>query len=57
MKNKRPLALGMALGVAAGSVIGILTDNGGLWIPVGMAIGAGIGAAISKNSSHDNPST
>jgi hypothetical protein len=48
MKNKRPLALGMALGVAAGSVIGIITDNGGLWIPIGLAIGAGIGAAIRK---------
>ena len=48
MKNKRPLALGMTLGVAAGSVIGVLTDNGGLWIPIGLAIGAGIGAAIRK---------
>jgi len=48
MKNERPLALGMAFGVAAGSVIGVLTDNIGLWIPVGLAIGAGIGVAIRK---------
>jgi len=48
MEKERPLTSGLALGVAAGSVIGVLTDNIGLWIPVGIAIGAGIGMANRK---------
>lgn len=48
MKNK--LALGMALGCAIGGLIGIALDNLGLWIPVGLALGAGIGSRFDAKS-------
>ena len=36
----------MALGIAVGSVIGMIVDNVGAWIPIGLALGAGIGARL-----------
>ena len=49
MKNEKTTALGAAFGVAIGSVIGVLTDNLGLWISLGIAVGAGIGI-LSKRA-------
>ena len=31
-----------------GAVIGLLTDNIGLWIPVGLCIGVAVGASLPK---------
>ena len=48
--------MGMALGVAFGSVVGVLTDNIGLWIGVGIAIGAGVGNGMqAQNKNDDEP--
>ena len=33
----------IAIGVVAGTIVGVITDNIGLWLPIGIAIGAGIG--------------
>jgi hypothetical protein len=56
MGNRKYLALGMTLGIAIGSITGIIFDNTGLWIPVGLAIGAGIGNRIDiKNKTTEKP--
>jgi uncharacterized membrane protein len=44
----------MAIGLAAGSIIGLVTRNIGLWIPVGLAIGVALGALASKTSDKNN---
>jgi hypothetical protein len=54
MKNEKSLILGAAFGVAIGSVVGVLTDNLGLWISLGIALGAGIGISISQKQRKDN---
>ena len=41
------------MGCAVGAVIGVLTDNAGLWIAVGIAVGAGIGAANGASSTKE----
>lgn len=43
MKKKNKLASGMALGIVFRTVVGVLTKNIGLWLAVGIAIGAGVG--------------
>jgi hypothetical protein len=53
MKNEKSTVLGVAFGVAVGSVIGVLTNNLGLWISLGIAIGAGIGISISQKKKND----
>lgn len=42
------IAIGIGLGVAFGAIVGVLTDNIGLWLPIGVAIGAGMGVAINS---------
>jgi len=42
MKKEKNIGLGTAYGIAIGTAIGVLTDNLGLWISLGMAIGSGI---------------
>ena len=34
--------MGIALGISIGTAIGVLTDNIGLWLSLGVAIGCGI---------------
>jgi hypothetical protein len=46
MKNKTNISIGMALGLAAGSILSMVLNNGGVWIPVGIALGAGIGGRL-----------
>ena len=46
--KKNNLSMGMALGIAAGSIVGILLDNAGAWIAIGLALGAGIGGRLDK---------
>ncbi|MCB0707631.1 MAG: hypothetical protein KDC34_20085 [Saprospiraceae bacterium] len=48
MKNEKKITIGTAFGVAIGSVVGVLTDNLGLWISLGVAIGTVMGVSISK---------
>ena len=45
MKNKEDKYLSQftAFGLIAGVIFGLLTDNLGLWIALGVAIGAGVG--------------
>ena len=38
--NGKEMGTGMALGIVIGVAIGISTDNLGLWIPIGVALGA-----------------
>ena len=35
----------IAAGVVLGVLIGVLTDNIGFWLPISLAIGAGVGYA------------
>jgi len=39
----------IAIGVIAGVLVGVLTKNIGIWLPVGIAIGAGIGYTRNEN--------
>jgi len=43
----------MALGVAFGSAIGFATDNIALWVPVGIALGIGIGSRFDRTEKRD----
>ena len=49
MDKINAVGVGIALGVAFGAVIGALTDNVGLWLPVGIAVGAGMGTPPARN--------
>ena len=46
MKKEKNLAKG--IGIAIGSLVVVLTGNIGLWLPVGLAIGAGVGNSLQK---------
>ncbi len=46
--TKKETSTAMGLGIGIGAIIGILTDNVGLWLPLGLAIGAGIGATRAR---------
>mgnify|MGYP006086751559 FL=1 len=42
--NKREFSIkekSIAIGVVGGTLVGVLTDNIGLWLPLGIAFGAG----------------
>ena len=41
-------SLGAGIGLLAGIIIGSATDNVGLWIPLGLCFGAGIGITLEK---------
>ena len=41
-------SIGAAIGLIAGIIIGSITDNVGLWIPLGLCFGAGIGSVQEK---------
>ncbi len=47
----------MACAFLIGTAIGVATDNLGLWLPVGIAIGASVGSALqhkgNKKDSED----
>lgn len=44
----------MAIGISLGTLVGILTDNIGLWIGVGVALGAGIGTTLANKRNKNN---
>ena len=45
------VALGISFGLIIGAVIGMLTNNIGLWIPIGLCLGVAVGASIPKKKS------
>ncbi len=49
--NGTPLAYGASAGTLFGIIIGSITDNMGLWLSVGICLGIGLGAALSKKRS------
>ena len=44
----------MTLGIAIGALVGVLTDNIGLWISLGLAIGAGAGNTLINKEKTDS---
>ena len=49
MKESK-ISLGAGIGLLAGIVIGSATDNVGLWIPLGLCFGAGIGTILEEKA-------
>ncbi len=47
-KSNRTLTATIILGTVTGAEIGVATENIALWIGVGIAIGAGIGASLNR---------
>ena len=47
--TKKETSTAMGLGIVVGAIIGILTDNVGLWLPLGIAIGAGVGVISARS--------
>lgn len=43
MRSSSTMAKGVALGMIFGCAIGIILDNIGAWIAIGLAFGAGLG--------------
>ena len=56
MKYENKLGVGIVLGIAFGSVIGIITGNHGLWIALGIIFGTVIGKALTRKKRNDNKS-
>ena len=48
MKKENKLEVGTAFGILIGTIIGISTDDLGLWISLGMIIGAGVGTTLME---------
>ena len=40
----------IAIGLMAGGIVGVITKNIGVWLPVGIAIGVGLGFYRDENS-------
>lgn len=40
----------LAIGLVAGVLVGVITKNIGVWLPVGIAIGVGLGFLQDENS-------
>ena len=49
--KKSKISLSAGIGLLAGIIIGNATDNIGLWIALGLCIGAGIGSVLGDNKS------
>lgn len=49
MDKKLKRGQGMAIGIVLGTVIGVLLDNMGAWLAIGVALGAGIEGRIKQN--------
>lgn len=45
----------MAFGIIFGTVIGIITDNLGIWLPLGVVFGAAAIAKFSKDEKEETP--
>ena len=52
-KNKECIiGIGLVWRMVVGAVIGVVTDNIGLWLSLGMAIGAGVGPGVGPAALH-----
>ena len=46
----------LAMGIALGTMFGIILDNIGLWLPIGLCVGSAIGEwKRRKNKKNNNP--
>ena len=50
------VAMGISFGLMGGAVIGMLTGNIGLWIPIGLCLGIAVGSALSTAKAKTNKS-
>ena len=49
--NKREFSIkekAIGIGVMTGTIVGVLTDNIGLWLSLGIAFGVGIGFTLTE---------
>ena len=49
--NKREFSIkekSIGIGVMTGTIVGVLTDNIGLWLSLGIAFGVGIGFTLTE---------
>ena len=53
MKKVNKMGQGMAMGIAFGTLVGVLTDNIGVWLCIGIAFGAGVGNTLQKRKDND----
>ena len=51
------LPIGMCIVISAGTAIGAATHNIGLWMPIGLSVGLGLGLLLGRNSEDDNDGT
>jgi len=54
MSISKEQSIGIGLGLSLGLVLGVLSENIGLWICLGLAIGAGIGQAWTVKVKRDD---
>ena len=47
-KNAKGTSTSVGVGIAVGAIVGVLTDNPGLWIAIGLAVGSAVGAARTR---------
>ena len=55
MSKHKNTGRGVALGVIFGTLLGVLTDNIGLWLPIGIALGAAFSQALPAESDSKHP--
>ena len=54
MKENNNMITGVSLGVLFGTVLGAILDNIGLWLSIGIAIGAGVSTAFYEKTNNDS---
>ncbi len=52
-QGSNEMGTGIAAGIAIGIAIGVATDNIGLWLPLGIAIGVGLSPVFNSKSSKE----
>ena len=52
-KLKQQKGFWIGIGIMIGSIIGAITDNIGIWLPVGLAIGVGLETTQKKGKKTD----
>ena len=55
MSKHKNTGRGVALGVVFGTLLGVLTDNIGLWLPIGIALGAAFSQTLPAESDSEHP--
>lgn len=57
MKMKSKKGTGVALGIVFGTTLGVITDNLGLWLSMGIVFGAAYDAQIIKEAKKEETKT